>query len=63
MQFIPSHMPSVNGQFEHEDVSQGASSDYIMKALMPIQSTNESKLVITAKKNCVNITKYIQVFS
>ena len=43
-------MPSVNGQFEHEDVSQDASSEYIMKALMPIQSTNESKLVITAIK-------------
>ena len=34
MQFIPSHMPSVNGQFEHEDVSEGATSEYIMKALM-----------------------------
>ena len=27
-------MPSVNGQFEHEDVSEGATSEYIMKALM-----------------------------
>ena len=55
-------MPSVNGQFEHEDVSQGASSDYIMKALMPIQSTNESKLVITAKKKIVSTLQTIYKF-